>query len=140
MSKLYKNYISLKVQDCSKFYLFKNGFFYIFLDEDARIMSKLLDLKLGNLNSTIVKCGFPETSLTKYLSILKTSDYDISIVPSENILSATSPEEYISFSRFKQIATELVGLDIDNLSISEAFDTLIKLQKEAISIMDEKEI
>ena len=78
--------------------------------------------------------------MSKYLSILKTSDYDISIVPSENILSATSPEEYISFSKFKQIATELVGIDIDNLSISEAFDTLIKLQKEAISIMDEKEI
>ena len=36
MSKLYKNYISLKIQDSSKFYLFKVGIFYIFIDKTKK--------------------------------------------------------------------------------------------------------
>ena len=35
MSKLFNNYILLKSQDCNKFYLFKSGIFYIFLDADV---------------------------------------------------------------------------------------------------------
>lgn len=57
MSKLYKQYVSLKIKDSNKMYLFKCGIFYIFLDEDAKIMSKFLDLKLTNLNSVVVKCS-----------------------------------------------------------------------------------
>ena len=45
MSKLYKKYMSLKINDSSKVYLFKSGIFYIFLDDDARTMSPILNLK-----------------------------------------------------------------------------------------------
>lgn len=58
MSKLYEKYKNLKSENATKLYLFKSGIFYIFLDEDAIKMSNLLNLKLTNLNETIVKCGF----------------------------------------------------------------------------------
>ena len=63
MSKLFNNYILLKSQDCNKFYLFKSGIFYIFLDADARSMSQQFGFKLSNLNNSVVKCGFPTNSL-----------------------------------------------------------------------------
>lgn len=65
MSKLYNQYVILKVNNPNKFFLFKSGIFFIFLDEDAKIMSKVLNLKLSNLNADILKCGFPENSLDK---------------------------------------------------------------------------
>ena len=58
-SKLYTNYVSLKIKSPYKKYLFKSGIFYIFIDDDAKELHKLLNLKLGHLNSNIVKCGFP---------------------------------------------------------------------------------
>lgn len=80
MSKLYKKYLDLKIKDNQKVYLFKCGIFFIFIDVDARIMSQVLGLKLGKLNTVIVKCGFPVNSLDKYMSILNTTNYDIEIV------------------------------------------------------------
>ncbi len=59
MSKLYKTYLILKNQDKNTLYLFKSGIFYIFLDENAKIISNILNLKLTNLSPTVVKCGFP---------------------------------------------------------------------------------
>ena len=71
MSKLFNNYILLKSQDCNKFYLFKSGIFYIFLDADARSMSQQFGFKLSNLNNSVVKCGFPTNSLDKYIEKFK---------------------------------------------------------------------
>ena len=67
MSKLYNQYINLKANNPEKYFLFKNGLFFIFLDDDAKLMSQLLNLKLSPLNANIVKCGFPENSLEKYI-------------------------------------------------------------------------
>ena len=58
MSKLYKKYISLKIENPNKIYLFRVGIFYIFLDDDARLMWTILKLKLTKLNSVIFKCYF----------------------------------------------------------------------------------
>ena len=65
MSNLYKKYLSLKIENSENFYLFESGIFYIFLAEDAKVMSPVLNLKLTNLNSIIVKCGFPTSQLSK---------------------------------------------------------------------------
>lgn len=46
MGKVRENYMFLKNQDDSKRYLFKNGVFYIFLDDDALVMSQKYNLKL----------------------------------------------------------------------------------------------
>lgn len=136
MSELYKKYVSLKVQDCSKYYLFKNGFFYIFLDEDAKTMSNILHLKLGNLNTSIVKCGFPETSLNKYLSYLKSLNYDISVVPSSESTAFPTSNEYLTFSSLKKLSIEFCSIDVDNLSISEAFDTITNFQRQISTLLE----
>ena len=80
MSKLFNLYKSLKQQDDKTLYLFKSGIFYIFIDNDAKIVNTLLNLKLTNLNTEVVKCGFPVNSLSKYLKLLKLSNYNIKIV------------------------------------------------------------
>ena len=61
MSKLYDKYKDLKQSSENSFkklYLFKSGIFFIFLDDDAKIASSLLSLKLGMLNDTVCKCRF----------------------------------------------------------------------------------
>ena len=66
MSKLYEKYKTLKQEKSSQIlYLFRYGIFFIFLEDDARLVSQALGLKLGKLNDTVVKCGFPINSLDK---------------------------------------------------------------------------
>lgn len=129
MSKLYKSYVALKVKDCSKFYLFKSGIFYIFLDEDARTMSSVLGLKLGNLTPSIQKCGFPCSSLEKYMEKLKDTKYKIHIVCDSDFDQSIEAQSFINNQSLKNILENFIATDIDSLSISQAFDLLYNLQK-----------
>ena len=65
MSKLYLEYLKRKKENNDKYYLFKSGLFYIFIDEDAKNINKITPLNITNLNNDIVKCGFPSNSLKK---------------------------------------------------------------------------
>ena len=58
MSKLQKQYDALKRKDSKKIYLFKVGIFYNILNEDARIVSNSIGLKLTDLGPNLIKCGF----------------------------------------------------------------------------------
>ena len=127
MSKLYKKYISLKIENPNKIYLFKVGIFYIFLDDDARLMSSVLKLKLTKLNSVIYKCGFPVNSSEKYFNLLKKYNYDICIIDEYEIYSTI--DTYKSNQEIKKIALKIVSIDINSLSISDAFELLSELQK-----------
>lgn len=127
MSKLYKKYISLKIENPNKIYLFKVGIFYIFLDDDARLMSSVLKLKLTKLNSVIYKCGFPVNSSEKYFNLLKKYNYDICIIDEYEIYSTI--DTYKSNQEIKKIALKIVSIDINALSISDAFELLSELQK-----------
>ena len=69
MSKLYDIYSSLKSNESNSdktLYLFKSGIFFILIDEDAKIATKILNLKITFLTENVVKCGFPVSSLKKY--------------------------------------------------------------------------
>ena len=68
---MYNEYLRLKSIDKDTLYLFKTGSFYIFLSDDAKLVSKYTTLKLIKHNKEIVKCGFPINSLDKYLDIFK---------------------------------------------------------------------
>ena len=127
MSKLYKKYISLKIENPNKIYLFRVGIFYIFLDDDARLMSTILKLKLTKLNSVIYKCGFPVNSSEKYFNLLKKYNYDICIIDEYEIYSTI--DTYKSNQEIKKIALKIVSIDINSLSISDAFELLSELQK-----------
>lgn len=80
MSSLYMKYLEKKKLDKETYYLFKTGNFYIFIDEDAKKISEVVPLKLTNLTSDILKCGFPVNALERYLTIFKNLSFKIKII------------------------------------------------------------
>ena len=121
MSKLYTKYLSLKKEtNSSKIYLFKSGIFYLFIDEDAKMMSPLLQLKLTNLNPTVLKCGFPVNSLEKYMPLLEQTGKTIEIIDLEKNISS-SPKKFIITKDVKDFITYLSSQDSNNLSVKEAY-------------------
>ncbi len=121
MSKLYSKYLSLKKEtNSSKIYLFKSGIFYLFIDEDAKMMSPLLQLKLTNLNPTVLKCGFPVNSLEKYMPLLEQTGKTIEIIDLEKNISS-SPKKFIITKDVKDFITYLSSQDSNNLSVKEAY-------------------
>lgn len=138
MSKLYKKYVTLKEEDNSKIYLFRNGIFYIFLDDDAKKMSSLLNLRLTNLNESVVKCGFPVNNLNKYLDLIKNNHYEISILDSVESKPCSS-EHYLLNTDAKDLILSLAKVDSNSLSISEIYSLVEDATKKAKSIVKELE-
>ena len=134
MSQLYKKYVALKVQNSRQLYLFKSGIFYIFLDEDAKLMSPILGLKLTNLNSTIVKCGFPTSQLEKYTRLISISNYSFKIIDSKENISYL-PSEYIIKDEIKNLVLKIANINSENLSISAAFDFIDEISSECKNIL-----
>lgn len=127
MSKLIEIYRSLKKQDSQTLYLFKSGIFYIFIDEDAKIMNKELNLKLTNLNNDIFKCGFPSNSLGKYFNILNSSSHKFKIIDTSNSLAFTLNDFSVNES-IKTLINKLKAVNLDNLSVSEAYNFIENLK------------
>lgn len=126
MSKLYEKYKFLKSNNSSKLYLFKSGIFYIFLDEDAKFVSNILNLKLTNLNDTILKCGFPVSNISKYLNLFKEYNLDVEIL--DSILeNSSSYRDYISNSDIKNFLDEISNINAESLSIKEAYCLIDKI-------------
>ena len=118
MSKLLNNYNNLKKQNSETLYLFKNGAFYIALEDDAKLLSKEFDLKLTNLNKDAVKCGFPCASFDKYFLKLQILKKEFKIIDKDTISNATT---YLENQKIKNLITDIKSIDINNLSVSEAF-------------------
>ena len=136
MSKLYSKYQELKKENPDKIYIFKAGIFYIFLDEDAKKIGPILNLKLTNLNSEIVKCGFPVSTLEKYLTRFKTLPYQIEIV--EQIEEKPQSQKKITtIKKYETLTNQISKLDLNNISVSQAFIFLDKIQKQAKNILKE---
>lgn len=133
-SKLYNTYISLKIKSPYKKYLFKSGIFYIFIDDDAKELHKLLNLKLSNLNSEIVKCGFPINSLDKYMKLVNQYGYEVEIV-NFSANSLFNYEEYLFQTKSHKFLDKISHLEIDRLSISQTYDILEELKNEANNIL-----
>ena len=136
MSKLYKRYLSLKKLNPSVLYLFKNGIFYIFLDEDAKKMSPLLNLKLTNLNETILKCGFPINNLDKYSKLINNAGYELKVVDSSS-QETYSSKDFILNSKIKDFINKLSNIDSNSISISEAYSFIEHISKQAKEFVKE---
>lgn len=134
MSKLYNIYINLKQEDSETLYLFKSGAFYIFLDEDAKIINNIFDLKLTNLNSEIVKCGFPTNSLQKYLKILNCTKYNIKIIDTTSNTLFNVKEFTINNDNINLLKT-ISTINEDNLSIKDAYEFITTIKNNAIEIL-----
>lgn len=120
MSKLYSKYLSLKKENDSTIYLFKSGIFYLFIEDDAKTMSPLLQLKLSNLSPTVFKCGFPVTSLEKYLPLLEKLGKKIEIIDLEKNLMLP-PKEFVLTQEIQNFIFYLSSQDSNTLSIKEAY-------------------
>lgn len=126
MSKLYNKYLELKSKDSSSYYLFKSGMFYIFLDEDAKFVSQKLNLKLTNFNDTILKCGFPINSISKYTSLLDDNKINYKIIDEDLVVHKT---KYIENQNIQNYLEQIKKLDINKITPLKALDMILNLQK-----------
>ena len=137
MSKLLNIYNNLKKQNSDIIYLFKNGVFYLALEDDAKFLSNEFNLKLVNLNSEAVKCGFPCASFDKYYIKLKIINKEFKIVDTNSI---SDIDTYLQNKKIKSLLYEIKDIDVNNLSVSNAFAFIEKINiisKEILGGTDE---
>lgn len=127
MSKLVETYNNLKKENSGTIFLFRQGIFLIALDEDAKFLSEKFGLKLTNLNSTTVKCGFPSANSEKYLAKFKNENLDVKVLE-KNILY--NPTEYSSNQNIEKILDSIKNVDVDNLSVFEAYTFIEKIKQD----------
>lgn len=138
MSKLYDAYKYCKKNNNEEntLFSFKAGIFYLFLDEDAKVASNILNLKLTYLNSTVLKCGFPTSALKKYSNLLANHNYKLKIIDTST-RTISEVNQIKANEKMKLLAEELSKLDVDNCSISEAFEKLEKYNQMSKEILNE---
>lgn len=126
MSKLQKQYEELKKKNSEKIYIFKVGIFYNILNDDARVVSNSIGLKLTDLGPDIVKCGFPIAKLDKYTNLLisKNLQYEV-------INTLTPSNQNVSYD---SIVKKIENIDLNNTTCKEAFDILYNIQQNLKSI------
>lgn len=125
MSKLLRQYEELKKKDSNKIYIFQVGIFYNILNEDARIVSNAIGLKLTDLSPEIVKCGFPIAKLEKYTNLLKSHNIEFEVIS-----EAPSNQS----SSYDNIIKKIKNIDLDNITCKEAFDILYNIQQKLKNI------
>lgn len=126
MSKLLIQYEELKKKDSKKIYIFKVGIFYNILNEDARLVSKEIGLKLTDLSPELIKCGFPLSALEKYTNLLSEHHIEFEVVSNP----ASSPQN----TPYDNIIKEIQCLDLNNTTCKEAFDILYNIQQKIKNI------
>lgn len=126
MSKLLKQYEKLKKKTPEKIYIFKVGIFYNILNEDAKIVSSQIGLKLTDLGPNIIKCGFPISQIEKYTLLLKNKN-----IPFEIVTNSASQNQNTSYNN---IIKRIENIDLNNTTCKEAFDILYNIQQKLKNI------
>ena len=121
MSKIYEKYIELKTQDKEKVYLIKSGMFYIAVDEDAKLLSDKIYLKLTNLTKNIKKVGFPVNNIEEYKKRLEYFNIKYQIVEIET-------------KTYSKIINEIRCVDILNTTQEELKNFIIKLKEDIMEV------
>ena len=132
MFQLYKQ---LKCKNNEYIYLFKSGIFYIALDDDAIYLSNLFNFKLTNLNSSVVKCGFPTSSIDKYTKLFSSYGIDFKLIDYD-LNTIYSPKEFQLNSNIKDLLNSINSVDTDNLSISEAYSFIENIKEKVKNIIN----
>lgn len=126
MSKLLKQYNELKNKDPNKIYIFRVGIFYNILNEDARVVSNAIGLKLTDLSPEIVKCGFPIAKLEKYTKLLNSNNISFEVVSTPTSTNQNTP--------YDNIIKTIQNVDFDNITCKDAFDLLYNIQQKIKNI------
>lgn len=133
MSKLLNIYLNEKANNQDTILLFKCGIFYIAIDKDATILSQLVHLKLTNLNDKIKKCGFPCSSLDKYLKLFSLHNLNVKLIEIDKNISYSIPE-YTNSKLVQELLEQIDNVNVDNLSISDAYKFIEDLKEKVINI------
>lgn len=133
MSKLSDMYENLKKQEPNLIYLFKSGIFYLFLDDDAETVAPILNLKLTNLNQSTLKCGFPCSSYDKYSNLFKMHNLKIKIIETDSKI-IYNLKDYNENVMIRNLLESIKSINIDNLSIPEAYSFIESLKEEVNQI------
>lgn len=136
MSKLYNTYLELKKQDEEIIYLFKSGIFFIALDNDAYTLSKIFNFKLTNLTDTVVKCGFPCSSFNKYSKLFILHHLKIKIIELDNKVIYQF-KDYVLNIKITELLNDIKSIDINTLSIQEAYQFIEHLKNKVNKINNE---
>ena len=136
MSKLYNTYLELKKQDEEIIYLFKSGIFFIALDNDAYTLSKIFNFKLTNLTDTVLKCGFPCSSFNKYSKLFILHHLKIKIIELDNKVIYQF-KDYVLNIKITELLNDIKSIDINTLSIQEAYQFIENLKNKVNKINNE---
>lgn len=128
-SKLYQKYLSLKIENPDFVYLFKTKNYYFFIADDALKMSSLLNLNLTNFSSIIMMCEFPTTSFDEYLNKINELNIKARTIPLSEDIFNYDLEKCFNSVKYNELISNFLNINIDNLSISQAYDLLRDLQK-----------
>lgn len=128
-NKLYKKYISLKIENSNFFYLFKTKNFYFFISDDAKVIAPKLNLELTQLDPVILKCEFPIEDFEIYNNKLKNLNINFEIISLTNDIFNHDLELCLSSTTSKDTLNTFFNVKIDDLSISQAYELLHNLQK-----------
>lgn len=131
MSRLYDVYNKLKAKNKETIYLFKSGVFYISLEDDAKKLSSKYDFKVTNLNSEIVKCGFPCSSFDKYYMLFTKDKLKFKIIENNTIFDGN---DYLKNQKISTLLDKIDNININNLSVSEAYRFIEEIQKISSSL------
>ncbi len=116
MSKIYDMYKKLKKENSSKLYLFKNGNFYIFIDDDADLINNYVVLKKSKFCKECDKCGFPVSKLNDYLKVFENHKLNIEVINNINLDN-------------KDIIKKLEKIDINKITPFKALSILKELKE-----------
>lgn len=124
MSKLYTKYMELKKSNPDSVYLFKSGIFFLALQEDATLLSNELNLKVTNLTSDVLKCGFPISKEEHYIKFLQAKKIPFTIIDDlYGIVENYS--DYMNNEKIKKIINELINIDFNNITFKDAYEILL---------------
>ena len=115
-------------------YTIKKWYFLSRTWERCHLLSNAFGFKLTNLNNEIKKCGFPCSSLDKYLKLFNTYNLSISIIDTERNTNYTLKDFEIN-RNIQDILGLIKNVNIDNLSIIEAYNFIENLQKKIKDII-----
>lgn len=118
MSKLYEVYKKLKNDYSDTVYLFQKWHFLYCIRRGCNFLSNKINLKLTNLNPSVVKCGFPSASLDKYVTLFKSNNINFKIIENDTVFSA---EEYNGNRKANNIINPIKDVNIDSLSVGDAY-------------------
>ena len=123
MSKLYSKYSELKNNNSNQLYLFKSGIFFIALQDDAKLLSEELNLRLTNLNEDILKCGFPVSRQEHYMRLLQAKEIEFQIIDNTYGL-VENYSDYMNNDKLKSIIHKIIEINFDEITFKEAYEIL----------------